>query len=355
MDARRTFNTVADRLLDGRGMPDEKHQAANDLFALLNELGGRPHDATGAAANPWQRESLLLDGKALNPYSAATCLLDHARTSAFSRGLHDAIAAARNRFSGERIDVLYAGTGPFAPLALLQTTAFSADEVAFTLLDIHQPALECLAEIISALAVGDYVDCYVQADATAWTPPETKTYHVVVAEVMEKALTSEPQVAVTMHLAKFMRAGGFFVPESVELSLCLLDPATEHNSNEEDEVGQADRTVKRERVMVGTPFTLTRANAEKFSMTEERHIRLQNVQLPSNMRPDHQLSILTRIHTFGEILLDEYDSGLTHPQAINGIAGLKPAMSLVVWYALGKMPGLHVGPASSGEIALHER
>lgn len=80
-----------------------------------------PAKRSCAEALTWQRESLSPTAKAISPYAAATCLLDYGRTRAFARGVHDAIEAANIRFPGERIEILYGGTGPYAPLALMQT------------------------------------------------------------------------------------------------------------------------------------------------------------------------------------------------------------------------------------------
>ena len=58
----------------------------------------------------------LESGLALAPHLAARCVLDVKRTMAFQRGAARAIEAARARFPGETIEIVYAGTGPFAPL-----------------------------------------------------------------------------------------------------------------------------------------------------------------------------------------------------------------------------------------------
>jgi hypothetical protein len=340
MGSREIFSPIAVRILSDEGTPNDKLEAARDVYGLFNELAGHPQDQVGVEANPWQTETLLPHGKAINPYSAITCLLDHARTCAFARGVHQAIRAARSRFPGEPVELLYAGTGPFAPLALLQTACFLPDELRLTLIDIHQPALDCLAGILATLGLGDYVEDLLQADATQWVPAGSKTYHILVAEMMDRGLSEEPQVAATMHMVKFLRAGGFVVPEKVELSLCLFDPATEHRLVEQEGSAEGLFTLDRKRQMLGTVFTLTRASADAISVTKDARIILPKVQLPGELLSNGELNILTRITTFGDTCLDEYEAGLTRPLAADLPCGLKPDMGLELCYRLSRNPGL---------------
>ena len=340
MGSRETFLSIAARVLSEENTPKDRLEAAKSVDELFNELAGHPQDQVGVAANPWQTETLLPHGKAINPYSAVTCLQDHARTCAFARGVHQAIRAARNRFPGEPVELLYAGTGPFAPLALLQTACFSPDELRLTLIDIHQPALDCLAGILATLGLGEYVEDILQADATRWVPAGSKTYHLLVAEVMDRGLSAEPQVAATMHLVRFLRAGGLVVPEKVELSLCLFDPSIENRLVEQEGSAEGRFTRDRKWQMLGTVFTLTRASAEAISVTEDARIILPMVQLPGQLPPNAQLNILTRITTFGDTCLDAYEAGLTRPLAADLPCDLKPAMALELCYRLSRNPGL---------------
>jgi len=365
MDARQQFATLSNCLLSDVGEPVDLREAAYDLYALFNEIGGRPQDVIGAEAFTWQQETLLPTGKAINPYAAATCLLDYARTRAFARGVHAAIVAAKIRFPGERIEILYAGTGPYAPLALMQTPFFGPDEVRFTLIDMHESALLCQAQIISVLGLEEYIEETVQADATQWVPPVEKQYHVAIAEVMQRALIVEPQVAVTLALLKHLRPGGLLVPERIELTLCLLDPGAEQSLADTcaerfseyfrlsgDSIPDAgefrndtDHPSGRKRVIIGRQFVLTGSTAEAYEVNDEGHIYLPPVQLPDRLPPRHELRILTEIATLGDIVLGDYDCGLTLPQSVFDETSLTPGGFYDVWYETRGIPGLRLRPA----------
>lgn len=362
MEARQRFTRSSTCLLADDGDPKDFRDAANELYTLFNEIGGRPQDVIGADAFTWQQETLLSTGKAINPYSAATCILDYARTRAFARGLQNAIEAARTRFPDERIDILYAGTGPYAPLALLQTPFFNPDQVRFTLVDIHESALSCQAQIISVLGLEDYVEETVQADATQWIPADGKQFHIVVTEVMQRGLVVEPQVAVTLALVEHLRPGGLLVPERIDLTLCLLDPAAEQTLTDGcadrlsdyfrlsgDSVTDAikpaldaDLATGRRRVIIGRQFLLTDSVAQTYRITSSGRIILPPVQLPHKIPPGFKLRILTGIRTSGDITLGDYDSGLTIPERVQNPPDLIPGGWYEIWYETRGNPGLRL-------------
>ncbi|MEM7117980.1 MAG: hypothetical protein AAF614_36450, partial [Chloroflexota bacterium] len=82
------------------------------------------------------------NGLALSPREAAACAKDYRRTIKYLRGLHSAISDTRALFPERPTRVLYGGCGPLAPLVIPLMAVFSPSDVQFTLLDIHQEAIE---------------------------------------------------------------------------------------------------------------------------------------------------------------------------------------------------------------------
>ena len=365
---REEFCSLAACLLTEGGDPDDFLQAALDLYALFDDIGGRPQDIVGPEAITWQQETPIAEGVAINPFSAAVCMLDDVRTRAFARGVCDAIKASQEQYPGECIEVLYAGTGPFAPLALLQTPFFSSDEVRFTLIDIHPAALACLAQIVSVLGLEPYIDATIQADATQWHPPGGRKYHVVVAEVMDRGLITEPQVGVTEAIARHLRSGGFLVPERVDLSLCLLSPEAEQEQAEQarDRLGEyfdlsgssiPDVTpilgdgAAPNRIFLDRVFSLTKSVAADYERSETGTIPLQAIQLPDPLPAGMALRVLTEIRTFGDLVLGDYASGLTFPEVLYDSPSLTPGGTYTLSYESLGAPGLRLtraeGPSPS--------
>ena len=356
---REEFGSLAACLLAESGNPDDFCQAALDLYALFDDIGGRPQDIVGPDAITWKQETVLAEGVAINPFSAATCLLDDVRTRAFAGGVRDAIKAAQEQYPGEWIKVLYAGTGPFAPLALLQTPFFSSDEVQFTLIDIHPPALACLAQILSVLGLEPYIEATIQADVMQWYPPGGEKYHVVIAEVMQRGLITEPQVGVTEAIAKHLRSGGILVPERIDLSLCLLSPEAEQERAEEsmDRLGEyfdlsgdsipdvtpvLGDSAAPDRIFIDRVFSLTKSVAEDYERSETGVIPLQAIRLPDPLHAGLALHILTEIRTYGDFVLGDYESGLTFPEALVKSPPLTPGGTYALSYETHGLPGLRL-------------
>lgn len=218
---------------------------------------------------------------------AASCVLDHERTVLFAQGVYRAINELHKRFPAERLEICYAGTGPFATQVTSIITQLDPAKVRFTLIDENEASLGILKRLTEKLDLDSHFDVYdrgrfIWADARTYTPQ--RKFHLILTETMHSALTSEPQAEITANLAQHLVEGGIFLPNEVLLSL-------EGRSHETDTyahigtVAQLDKNFTREGLVVDTTFPL-----------------------PPEVT---QLRLATRVQIFNEIVLHPDRSWIT--------------------------------------------
>ncbi len=342
-----SLEEIADELLSGEAGDDRRAAAAAGLYALCSSIAGIDEDSARADDSDGTR---LASGEALSPRDAARCVLDYRRTSRFLRGLQAAILEARARFPGGATEILYAGCGPFAPLALPLTTRFSPAEIRFTLLDVHERSLDAARLIFQALGKGAFVRDYVRCDAASYEHDAPHGLHVVVVEAMQAALEKEPQVAITMNLAPQLCPGGIFIPERITVDCCLCDPAREFPAPP-DGAGAADSPSAgdggRVRIHLGRVLDLTAGGCRDLRASgggggEQDGASFGQkllLRIPEELDGELGLMLLTSITVFDSIALDEGESGLTSPRILYDAGTMRGGETMEFEYRLGDEPG----------------
>lgn len=348
----RTSNADA-AVLQLKQITDEILFADSDrtLEASMVRLYSVFSNITGLAADSERPDdtvvTMLDHGRAISPRQAAGCILDFVRTAQFLRGLHAAVVEAQKRFPDQTVDILYAGCGPFAPLAIPLATQFTADQIQFTLLDIHQQSLNAAEKIFQTLGLGAFVRNYEQCDAACYKHPANRTLHLVVTETMQAALLNEPQVSIAMNLAPQLCDGGILIPKSVAIDACLWDLAYKPRpvSNGDAQSSSAGAPPEMTRINLGrvAEFTLEtcRDLSKKFgaNLSEARFLPAGSVETPHDATEDFYLTLLTTITVFDRFKLSESESLLTYPIVMHDLGKIRGGMKIEFYYQLGAKPG----------------
>jgi hypothetical protein len=333
----RGLEGIADDLLSDRSGDDVLRAAAARLYALCSSIAGIGDHSAGADDAGGTR---LPGGEAIAPKDAARCVLDGRRTSGFLRGLHAAILQARARFPGTPVEILYAGCGPFAPLALPLTTRFGPAAIRFTLLDVHPQSLDAARRVFQALGKSAFVRDYVRCDAASYRHDAPHSIHVVVVEAMLAALEREPQAAITLNLAPQLFPGGIFLPERITVDCCLFDPVG-------DPAAAAGGGA---RIHLGRVLELTDAGCRVHSAYGDgdgdgdgdggtSHTPKVRLHVPAELDGDFRVMLLTSINVFDSIALGEGESGLTTPRILFDLGRVHGGEVLEVEYPLSARPG----------------
>lgn len=332
---------LAQVLLDAASPRDALEDAATALYDLLLAASG----LEGSEADP--AGTALRSGRALSPVDAALCTRDPVRTAVFLRGVNGAIEAVREGAGGRPVAVVYAGTGPLAPLVLPLLPRFRPGELSLTLLDVHERSVASVRRLVERFDLGAHVRSIVAADATEYDREGGAPVDVVVVETMQRSLGVEPQVAITRHLAGSLAPGGVLVPERTRVDLVLSDPEFEAASGCEPARAAAVR------VPAGPVFELTRESALS-PVDEEGRFPPVTVTLPSATGRGRQAMLFTTVVALGPHVLAPGDSGLTVPEVLWQVPALPAGARLQFRYRLGPRPGLEwslarEGPGGCGE------
>ena len=193
---------------------EELAPAITGLSDMLFELA-----QVGSESNDERNHIDTANGSAIGVFWAARCIKEIFRTQRFARGLLAAINDVRKLKKDEPVHVLYAGTGPFATLALPIMASLSPQEVQFTLLEINPKSYEMLQQVIKEFGFDAYVHHSEITDATQWNIGGNHI-DVVVSETMNRALIKEPQVSIMLNLASQLPASVIFIPQEIKVSLC---------------------------------------------------------------------------------------------------------------------------------------
>jgi hypothetical protein len=304
-------------------------QAKEQFSKILADITGLDIDKTGHRGN-----LALASGKSIGPAWAAGCLDDLLRTKKFVRGLYLGIRAAQQRFPGTRIHILYAGTGPFATLALPMTQVFSPAEIKFTFLEIHPTSFSMLQKTIEFLQMEAYLHALVLADATQFQRDPLHPVHVLVSETMQQALKNEPQVAITMNLGPQLIPEGILIPECIDVWAGLLDPKR-YMQNKYRLDGQEDP----QQILLKKIFSLNRSlfnDAPENGWFAPASMTLA----PAQVAQFPILALFTDIQVFGAEKLRGHDSPLSLPLMLHDFQeGITQPKKVVFQYEMGVSPG----------------
>jgi len=321
-------------VLDGDAVPSDALAAVQSMAALYAELSGLDPDGEDDA------ETVVAHGTAISPRDAARCLLDMARTSRYLQGVVAGIEEARRRFPGQVIEILYAGCGPYATLAIPVCARYSLAEVRFTLLDIHRRSLVAARAVVDGLGFSEYVREYVRCDATTYRHPADAPLHMVITEAMQRALAKEPQLAITANLGPQLHPGGVHIPERITVDLALADLAREFSLSDAS-ASDAPAAV-RDRIPVARLLDVSASSIGPLlrSAGDDASLPPVVVRIPRlDEESSYSVMLRTTIRVFGDIELGEYDSGLTYPVILHDLGTVRGGETLELRYHLGRTPG----------------
>lgn len=281
-------------------------------------------------------ETRTLNGLALSPTMAAMCTDDFVRTVEFIRGTYAAIKDIREWLTERPARVLYVGCGPYASLALPLMTVFSPTEATFTLLDIHSESIASVKSIVETLGLANSIASFETMDAASYCISPDHPPDIILIEIMQACLESEPQVAVTQHLLK-QAPYATLVPEEVSINLELVD-----SSHEFDIRGlkQDQGSIQSDRISVGQVFVVNREVVKSWVGSCGDRIFASIIHTPDLVEQRYQPMLFTVVRVYKNHILKDYDSGLTCPRTLSIEGDFQHGVTIQFYYELSRHPQL---------------
>ena len=273
-----------------------------------------------------KRQFVSQHGLVISPDHCVTTQKDTLRVRSFIRAADQAIAQLRTQISG-CLHIVYPACGPFAPLLLpliayyRQTGLYDENNLRITLIDMQPGAVSSLETLVREMGIAGYINEILCQDACHYQP--ASPVHLVVLEAMQHGFSKEGHLPMARHFASLLADQGIMLPEEVNLRVVLAPPQQEFVEQWQDknnrvcEAGMEQENAG-ERVELGDILTLNlqtlRALKEQVLDEHTRLIECQTVaipELPAMEKP--MLLTCTRIKTYDQEYIGEYDSGITHP------------------------------------------
>lgn len=280
-----------------------------------------------------QTEIVLNGGIALSFDHAADCLQDYYRTARFIKGVYLSIQELLLRFPGEKINILYAGCGPFATILLPVLPLFKTDQLQVTLIDIHPESVNFVKELFTTLHLLPFVDSISVQNAISYRYPSANL-HLVISETMFHALLTEPQVAITRNLAPQLANGGIFIPEEVTVEAVISSFSNEpFLSNTSTPL----LPVTPERTLIAQLFSLNKSSAQSSSFSNQEY-RSAWYQIPVFQKSSPDICLFTHVKIFKTLELGLSESLITNPYCLASILNLPSDTQLSFVYTFAELP-----------------
>ncbi|MCR9538912.1 hypothetical protein [Vibrio alginolyticus] len=272
------------------------------------------------------RQYISTSGLVMSPLNCKHTIKDVYRIKGFACGTNKAIQQMLANKS--QVKVLYPACGPFAPLLLpllahyKQSDRISAEQLQVTLVDIHPGAIKALNQLIADLDIADYIEALVEEDATQFSP--TQTFDLLILEAMQHGFSREGFLSIAKHLVQYLHIQGEMIPNQVSVRAMMVIGETEFNQQwEKAEYAHSNHCQPEaidDRIDLGEILNVNTAmllRSEIFELDGGiKMLQGNTIELPKDV-PDMAkriLAIYSHIDTYGDAMVGQYDSGITHPK-----------------------------------------
>lgn len=327
-----------------------------------------------------KRQFLNKTGLAMSPQNAIHTIKDTFRVSGFVRAIDKAIDDLKAVFD-EPLHIMYPACGPLAPLMLpllayyKQTGKRDPEDIMVTLIDVQEGAVMSLKKVFEASGLDCFLKRILFADAADYVKQPDEKIHMVVLEAMQHGFSKEGQLAIAIHFSKLLEDKGLFLPEKVSIEGALITGQKEFVEQWRDKefthAASMDNDILKQRINMGSIFEVSLQSIKNLDIVEvdeyTKLIRCASLKIPEYKleRGENEKILLfcTKVNIYKGEMINEYDSGITHPLPDQSICinftpknDLKPEDLLVnsgdtldFFYRMNGLPGFLVVKADAAQ------
>jgi hypothetical protein len=281
-------------------------------------------------------EKYVKGGQALSTYHAAVCTDDYMRTCYFLKGIYKAVIKLISDFPEKKINILYAGCGPFATLLLPLLPLLKANTVEAIILDINSSSLQSVKKLISILQLEDYSLTLIETDATAYQKPKGWDIDLFISETMHYGLTAEPQVAITKNFIPQLTPHTIFIPEQIHIDLVYTFYSKEPFIKFKQDPNLTTKLQPEPpRLFIDRLFSIGKNSAYILGRNQ---IITEFYPVPDDIHTYPDLCVFTEIEIFDGIVLRTAESVLTNPYCVISLFHLKAHSEFQLVYDYSETP-----------------
>lgn len=292
-----------------------------------------------------EKGAILNNGEFLSPKTAAGSILDYVRTTKFLRGIKKAIDYQLNILGKNKIVIMYAQPGPYAELILPLLPLYKNNQLSINIIGFHKQSIDAVHSLISHFELNDYFDEIINDDPMQYERNNVNKFDLLIIETIQKALITEPQIALTNHFSKFLADDGSLIPEQIKVSASLADLPTElaFSSSKWTNfwLNIKRKNAFNNRIFLNDVLNVDKniTKKQKLSDLPNKQIILDSVIIKDNTGRMKNLILLTEIKIFDDVILsEEDDTGITKPYYDRNVPSIELGMTINFSYQLGSYP-----------------
>jgi len=283
-------------------------------------------------------EAHVKGGIALSSSGAADCVDDYLRTVYFIKGIYKALIKLLNDPPEKKINILYAGCGPYATLILPLLPLFHKERISIVLIDINTSSLESVQNLVSLIGFEDYDLKLLETNAITYIIPEDFIVNLAISETMHYALTREPQVAISKNIVRQLASDAIFIPQEIRIDLAytFFDYEPYFKTDIYKMKGHKELQPYAYQLFVDRLFTI---NKEHFGK-ENHNSKLESAfyTLPANFENYPDICLFTEITIFEDIELKTAESYITNPYCLVSMYGITDYSRIKLIYDFCDIP-----------------